>query len=370
MPIQTIRAERRVLKKAVGDVELVKRHARVVVKIPQTSAVQVSLNEEGALGVVAIIGPGRVCGEDLPEALLGEIGLGPNRPLKRVRKYKKGSHTVLYEFPKRFPGVNSLLTFEQCLVVNKTLFTLLREWADICVARWKRGDGNPFLLCAFRTFWSKKTKQFETRKVMMTSPGGITVAIPLTPLCDIRDKGENEKGLLTLFAQDVFRADIERTGPSLRSLANLLRFFLRDYARRGYRGSFETLKGAERVKKALAHPRQWLFYHQVRALQLTAKGGRPYPLFQELADLIGWNPAAGLPSELLLAQMAPPNFLERVGNLELRVRRVYPGNYAVVFVATSASSEKIRNGNGNLPLPSSLREENFPNGYPPSWDDV
>lgn len=371
------RAKRRVLEKVRRDVQLVKRHARAVVKIQQ-KGVEVTWNEEGALGVVAIVGPGRVCEEFIPEGLIGEIGLGPNRPWQRVRRYEQGSRVVSHDFLARFSGVASLLTPEQFHATSKTLFGLLREWTDRCVARRERGDKSPFLLRAIRMRWVKSRQQFERRPVLFEPPSGVFVGVPMTPFCG---GGKDDEGLLGLFARDIFCADIVGMEPSLQSLANLLRLLLRRYER-GYQRDFKTLKGVKDAREALTCSSWWLHYHHVRVLQLLAKKGKQYPLFDEVAEyVIGWNPADGLPLGLRLAERALPNLLERVGSSEIRVRRIYP-ECVVVFVATTASAKKMRNnGNGNFPsLPSSqspveelvvhVEEEHFPNGYPPSWDGM
>ncbi len=323
-----------------NDVNVVKKNAKVVINI---SKLGLSYNQDGGLGIIAIIGPGEFYGRRYEETVLCEIGLGRSRPYHSARKSKRW-------IEKRRKWFS--LTEEQYLVVAPIVFDILQKFADEYEKRREMRrkeigrENQPYLIPVVnnRYFNYCKFRGVQKRKNLILKQFIFMPAIERArfAIC-VKDE---------LFLRDIYFAELNQNDELRWRLKGFIRFVDKSLSRykKGFSRSFDKLGGVKDIERCILRSSLSRSpYLMVEALKYLNKGAKNplYPYYVEC--LIPWD---GEPTrERQLADSALPKVVLRLGGIKLRVTTGLNGEnkYKIASRDHIVFEVSPSNGNGNHP---------------------
>jgi len=121
---------------AIRDVNIVKREARFIIKLPELKVIE---NPRPRLGVIAIIGPGKYLGMRYGEVELDEIGIGKTYPWHRAQRPKSLlTDGEIETIPDRHPWFS--LSEDQYILVAPVVFELIQRITNRQTEQRKSGE--------------------------------------------------------------------------------------------------------------------------------------------------------------------------------------------------------------------------------------
>ena len=294
------------------DVQLVKKEAKVVIQVSQTRMENVWRNEDGRLGVIAIIGPGEFQGKFYAEAVLCEIGISASRPYHKAEKplgnLKIGETAKIRHRFKWFS-----LTEEQYLAVAPILFLVLQKITNERVAMQKHGffSDDPFMIPVSNVYFSRSKKKLIKSVSKKMVPRGIKFAVSLKDQQIFRDVFWSElNSPLTRFR--------------LAKKGRFLDLYLSWSSRGKHKDEEAVFKRREgNVWECLSNLPSHLLGELPACMPEKRNGNKRY-----IAGLIGAN---GETFEKKLANSALPNPETRLNGISVRITTGITGRDHIVF---------------------------------------
>ncbi len=317
-------------KKVASDVVTVQQNALAVLTI-DSRGIQISQNLQGRLGVVAVVGPGKILGTHFDEAVLTEIGLRSTLPYSRSsganflelrnkngegRKDRQGNR----EIPARHPWFSP--TFEQYRSVAPLLFQTIQDLSEIRMSL-REVRGTEVGINIFRTSSEKVQRKGKAKFVRHRDiPQVVRVSFPRKEIPMIQD---------VLWAE---RHKNPWRAAYLREFADWITEWLEQYEKNGYQGDFLKLKGFQGVQRLF-----WkspLPYHlKIDALQYLP-GGRQYRFYAEVTEMLSWYGESTREHTLITSAQDPESRVR-----DLRVHTLgYRGNILVAQVHKRSREER------------------------------
>lgn len=292
------------LTQAARDVERVEKHALILISVDRHGNVHVTRRRKSRLTIIGVVGYTTELDSTKPtKAVLAEIGLWRRWPYQPVSNNGCGSKIQ----PRK---KLASLTQKQYECIAPYLFSEIKSWVE------KRANNR---IPSARLYWNAIDKIEYTnrygetirkqRRVSISRGYRITVPLEFTYLIADLCWAELRKNIEVMLYLSKF--------------AQWVRFRIKKYEN-GYKRDFKTLKGFKLLKRLLLN--SILPWHlQVEALTYLP-GGKAYPLYQEICELMHWDGSAT--RERTLAQHALPNPQSRLKNLQVRTKKMWNGSLA------------------------------------------
>lgn len=294
------------------DIEKVKKHSRVVLRICKDNIVEIIENKNKVrLDVIAVLGPARRFNRNWEEVILAEVGFRSTRPYNKVMGLDRTPDEKT--IPKRRKWFS--LSKEQYELIAPIVFKRIEGFALKKVLSWEKGpfSDDPFLIPSTWHFWTKRGKKFYSRVSWMARKRGIRFSVSLKDIFFIKDVYWAELNL----NKDIKGGFLYGKG-QINGLVNFIDKRINWYrSDRNYKGRkpFRELTGVKQVEKILQRPSlsQHLKIEVVRRLRDEKKN-----IFSEyIADMINWDGLESRESKLAKSVLANPK--ARLGNIQLRV---------------------------------------------------
>lgn len=288
---------------AEKDVKVIKKEARIVLRILSDNKVEIVENKNWRMNLLAVTGYSWGFGKGWDEALLLEIGISRSRPYKPMERLNK-KQGESKEIPQRKKYFS--LSLYQYKLVAPIIFAKIEGIAYDRVVSWKRSDfsGLPFKIKKRRLYYSRKyRKVFEPRPYFQPVKTGPRFSV--SPRDDF-------------LIRDIYWRDMQLNS---KGLLNFIDMRVKDQTKY-YKGrkSFLKLKDIQKIKSDLQSsllPR-YIIIEVIRCLK-EEKRNLFWPYFVEM---INWDGAET--KERKLARLAESGIADsepkrRLGGIKLRV---------------------------------------------------
>ena len=297
--------EQKLQRKIDSDLATVKENALGIIIIsPDNKSFELVRNENGRLGVLAIIGPSRAFGQDFQESLLAEIGIGPTRPYHEAFGLnRQPNQSNVHQRGKYF-----CLTAGQYDLVAPTVFDFITRIAQETMAGWKH---RPFILQVLtRRAWSHKHKTIFEKESWIEISDGKRFAI-------------SKKDIFLL--RDIYWAELNLNPVIIHKLSSIARFidkrtdFYRRYGHYKWKRPFEKIKVRSDIEKSVIGPKGDFPLYLKEEIFKRLPRGQKTMFYEEIKKLFGLD---GLSApEQRLAQQATElgNPKQRLGEIQLFV---------------------------------------------------
>lgn len=334
------RATRAFKEKIRRDVELVRAKAAIVLEVSQEDKVKIFFNQNPALGVIAIIGPGKVYGQYFPEAVLEEIGLGKSRPFHNAKTPKefceKGTSRHI-SCRNNFFGLNK----NQYLAIVPIVFRLLQQLANYRAARWQ-----------YQSFFSFDEHYLYDQKRKKDWVYGKIRAWPRGGRFSVRKN--------SFFAADIFWLLFNQQ-PTVDYLRGLARYIVRRLERvnKNWQGNtnFVELSAVQVILRNI-NSKKTLSRYLLIEMFFFLPPAKNYRLWPFIADLLGWEES--LSHEKQKALEALPDAKYRVGKINLRIMRqlkLSKDKDHIVFEVVARHEESDNNISAILAEKKTIRQQ-------------